>query len=575
MTNSWARLPAIQQCSPILALEASSEGLWSGGLGGVAWNSAQSAWEPRISGLPLISVAALAYDSGCLLAGGVGGVARSFDGGLHWESGTIPGGGEAITALAMSSSFLADGTALAGTMEHGILRSVDSGANWSSASFGLRSGEIATMAWGPRETALAGTSDGIYRSQIGGRAWRHCVGSEGRAIASIVCLDNGVALAAIETGGLLRSNDDGISWTPCERLPNGVDSSALSVTPRGTILLGTTSHGLFRSSDGSTWTTVVGRSVLSLTVSESRAYVGTDNGIKVSDDDGETWKEIAAPPLHDLRHLLVMDDGLLAFGTNSTPLLYCAESGWSELASTPRPISCGAIGWSGSILVSTPDGLFRSSDRGASWQLLLEGDAGCVTQISVRSDGAGWIGGNARSPLLMTRDHGESWEQLDTPFGVLPLAALQTIPGSFTGYTLLAATYDPRQRMVSVWRSVNDGMSWERGSITHSDWPVVSMVPEPLATSVGDSVLVRHYDGDWEQSRLGGAVRRIVGHANTLVALTTSGIWKTTIGTGNWERDDDELSIDRVMDIALQEETLYVLLAGGEVWSRQLKPQSA
>jgi hypothetical protein len=70
-----------------MALACGPEGLWAGGIGGVAWRPTGGVWEPRLSGLPLTTVAALTYADGWLLAGGAEGIARSDDGGLTWQLG--------------------------------------------------------------------------------------------------------------------------------------------------------------------------------------------------------------------------------------------------------------------------------------------------------------------------------------------------------------------------------------------------------------------------------------------------------------------------------------------------------
>ena len=80
-TMVWQQLPPILLPSPIMALAHGPDGLWAGGIGGVAWRPADRAWEPRLSGLPLTAVAALTYADGWLLAGGAEGIARSGDGG--------------------------------------------------------------------------------------------------------------------------------------------------------------------------------------------------------------------------------------------------------------------------------------------------------------------------------------------------------------------------------------------------------------------------------------------------------------------------------------------------------------
>ena len=79
-------------------------------------------------------------------------------------------------------------------------------------------------------------------------------------------------------------------------------------------------------------------------------------------------------------------------------------------------------------------------------------------------DGAGWAGLTTDGALLRTGDSGQTWERLGAPFGVLPLVALQAIPGAdASSPSLTAATYDGRQQAVALWRSDDGGAHWRRG----------------------------------------------------------------------------------------------------------------
>ena len=178
--NTWQPLPTIVLPSPVFTLAAGPNGIWAGGTGGIAWypgpiheNAAQSGnehplvdaplWQPRNSTLPISLVTALTYKEGLLLAGGVEGIAYSQDEGRHWQQAALEDGVASITAFALSPHFSVDQTAIAATMEMGILRTDDRGRSWKNASFGLESFEVTALAWASGATLLAATSDGIYR----------------------------------------------------------------------------------------------------------------------------------------------------------------------------------------------------------------------------------------------------------------------------------------------------------------------------------------------------------------------------------------------------------------------------
>jgi hypothetical protein len=97
MTPNWHRHPPIAIPSPILSVLPGPNGVIAGGLGGVARYD-ERGWHPLLPGLPLTSVTALALAGETLLAGGTGGIA-------------------------LSPAFAEDGTALAATLDNGVLRS--------------------------------------------------------------------------------------------------------------------------------------------------------------------------------------------------------------------------------------------------------------------------------------------------------------------------------------------------------------------------------------------------------------------------------------------------------------------
>ena len=63
--------------------------------------------------------------------------------GRSWRRCSVPDDTGTVTALALSPRFQEDGTALAATLDNGILRSTDSGQSWQTSSFGLQSLEVA------------------------------------------------------------------------------------------------------------------------------------------------------------------------------------------------------------------------------------------------------------------------------------------------------------------------------------------------------------------------------------------------------------------------------------------------
>ena len=571
--GEWRRFPAIDLPSPVLALLPGPQGIWASGLGGVARYREGDGWSPSSPSLPLRSVTALACAAGSLLAGGHGGIAQSRDDGRTWRRCSVPDDTGTVTALAPSPHYDQDGTALAATLGNGILRTTDFGQSWQIANFGLQSPEVLDMSWDTAETVIAATSDGLFRSPNAGRAWRALPSTVGMEFSALATTADEEVLAVSETGPPIRSSHDLSQWLPLEGVPDDVRCSAMLSLGEGRTLLATAEHGLLLSRDGGcVWSAVSPRTVLSLAADGLRVYAGTDAGVMRSDDGGETWADLPIAPLHDLHRLLLIDGAPLVAGTHSPPVIG-DRSGWTVLTATPLPSTATFVAPNGTLFVSTPDGLYRSNDQGATWESVVAGTDGCVTQMTFADDGRGWAGVTPDMTVLRSHDGGQTWYGLAAPFGVSPLVALQAIPGSANeqSISLIAATHNERQNSICIWRSDDEGERWTRGADSFTAWPMVHTCAAPPLLAVGTTITVRQPSGEWRQTTVGEmSMRRVASNGAVIVALARDGVWRSGDYGLTWSRDATRFPHDEIMDVALHESDLFVLLTGGRLWSRPL-----
>jgi photosystem II stability/assembly factor-like uncharacterized protein len=277
-------------------------------------------------------------------------------------------------------------------------------------------------------------------------------------------------------------------------------------------------------------------------------------------------------PLHDLHRLSLVAGAPLVVGTHSPPVIG-DHDGWTVLTATPRPATGLFVAPSGALIVSTPDGLHRSEDRGASWELVVAGPAGCVTQMTFADAGRGWAGTTPDMTVLRSRDGGQTWDGLAAPFGVNPLVALQAIPGSSDArsVSLIAATYNERQNTICIWRSDDEGEHWTRGADSSTPWPAVHTCAAPPLLAIGNTISVRQPDREWRQTTIGETgLRRVASNGAVIVALARDGLWRSGDDALTWSRVAAEFAHDEIMDVALDGSELFILLTGGRLWSRPL-----
>lgn len=243
-----------------------------------------------------------------------------------------------------------------------------------------------------------------------------------------------------------------------------------------------------------------------------------------------------------------------------------AQREWIHLAHAPAPLTAVAIVPDGALIAAGADGVMCSTDGGEAWRLCLPAQQAAVARITFRRDGTGWATGGDGAHLWRTHDHGQTWESLDPPFGALPLAALQAMH-----HGLIAATYDARLQRAQLWLSADDGATWQRGIEAQTNWPVVSVCPDPLVITLGDQALVHEFSDRWGQYVIGAdraGVRRLAAHGQALFALTTTNLLRSTDGRLSWLAVADAPAANDILDIAASDGALYLLLTEGRVWSR-------
>lgn len=563
--SRWQALPRIEAIAPVLALAADANTLWAGGTGGAA--RYDDHWHSLLSGLPLRSVTALAFINGRLYAGGTGGIVRSSNRGDQWQQSNSAGSESPVTAFAAAP--YDPNLLLAATLTQGVLRSTDAGAHWSVATFGLETLECTALLWAHETRVFVGTTSGVYVSPNEGRAWRLCAGTEGAPIAALVRLADGTLLAGVELGGVLRSEDEGETWQRHGNLPPDITITTMLAADCG-VLLASGEHGLLLSGDGGEhWDCVAEAVFLSLAAGETTLYAGTTEGI-LSSEDGRTWREnLPSLPLSDHTRLTSVEGKPLVYGTQAVPVVYDTQEGWVELVNTPAPLYTLAQAADGALLASSMDGLYRSDDGGECWNAVIPGAAGRATQMSLLLDGTGYAAGG--NYLLRTTDHGATWDALTAPFGVLRLVALQAL--AEPAGTLVGISYDPRLHVAQIWHSSDAGEHWSRGAQMSTSFEQVSTLAAPPLFTLGGFVFMRNASGNWEQQRVGdgSGIRRIVGNTRILFALTTSGIYRSDDRGMTWQMLDSEIAVEQIVDIALVDDILYALVAGGQVFQTLLE----
>jgi photosystem II stability/assembly factor-like uncharacterized protein len=233
----------------------------------------------------------------------------------------------------VTSVIAREGVILAGTLD-GVFRSDDVGQTWREASKGLTERHVRWLAFHPNDSdfEFAGTEPaGIYISHDGGESWRVCTevaglrdlhkwslpySSEAGCVRGF-SFSRSRAYAAVEVGGVLRSDDGGETW----RLADGSngnpdlegppepfiypDVHSIFVHPfLPDLVFAPTGGGFYRSTDGGkTWKCIYDcycRAVWVDVLDSQHLILGSADGvdrngrIESTSDGGQTWTSASA-----------------------------------------------------------------------------------------------------------------------------------------------------------------------------------------------------------------------------------------------------------------------------------------
>jgi hypothetical protein len=91
--------------------------------------------------------------------------------------------------------------------------------------------------------------------------------------------------------------------------------------------------------------------------------------------------------------------------------------------------------------------------------------------------------------------------------------------------------------------------------------------------TLGAFMLKQDTQDQWQQTTVGNGlepIRRIVGNPHVLLALTTESLLRSQDNGSTWLKEENAPSAWQILDLTIHQQTLYILLTGGQLWSRLL-----
>jgi photosystem II stability/assembly factor-like uncharacterized protein len=526
-------------------------------------------WKPvaDMNGQSVRALAQAPSNPKVYVAGTLSGVYRSVDGGVHWTEISPPGSTELHEIESVAIDPMNTDTIYAGTW-HLPWKTTDGGAHWANIKKGLiDDSDVFSIIVDPQEPSVvyASACSGIYKSDSGGDLFRKVQGIPSTARRTQVILQDPKNLKIVYAGttqGLYRTEDAGENWSRLTGADVIVNDLFIDPANDQRVLMSTQRSGVMASDDGGKsfhssndgFSQRVVQTLLADQKQTGTLYAGVLNdkmygGAFVSKDDGATWDHLGdGLNGRDVFTLAQAADGTVYAGTNDG-LVKLVGSTWQtdgelvridahkvverihhrrETRTITKTIKEGEItgrvnglDMEGPVwYAATVRGVYRSADRGASWELtplvavdypyldaqgstvvagrrnslMLSSDEGMkwtpiplpapltgITAVAISGDGAVWVGG--REGVFFTKDEGMSWNLINH----LPLGGINSL------------TYDPTLQRVLVTSPTSTAVFglddtgtpwkyWDAGWLTHQ---VLQQGGRLVAASLFNGVVIQ------------------------------------------------------------------------------------
>ncbi len=589
--HSWERMPGVPTEGSFWPLAVGADGnLYTGNYVNIyrSENNGES-WSLLSSGIDVLSVYAL--PDGVLLVGtGDDEIIRSADNGQTWQvAAQFVEADGAFAFNPYNGDVYAWGRYVSSGTIGKLWRSTDHGQTWEVAvqAVGM---EIGQMAFSPNGVAFAGATNFIWRSLDNGETWMNL--SDGLPSFNII------SVAVSPTGRLFSnesinsrySDDNGETWHPLtdesgnnlEKFSSDGAGKIFACRRKGSLLLS--------EDDGATWQFAAGnifrstiRKMVHLDAFRILAY--TYDGVFYSNNGGNSWELVWDKVTSD-NHPIHYYEGAIAIAPDSSwyiwdgtdKIIRFTEEGQSHTVLQPPGLSnqysfqgvyCNSV--TGTIFVSTNDGLYASTNLGQTWTLRYEGFYPLQSFVPM-PDGS--LLNFDYTGIQRSTDDGYNWTTISSMR--LWAAEVKLAPnGMLYGHRSIEGLY----------RSMDEGLTWEvipfHEDMTVSDLSMNSL-GHVFAYDFYDNIVHRSVDGGYSYHLYGGTIPgfglsdgqplSVGGAQHLFVNMNSNGAFRASGSTTNvklltgkaWHDLDENCNYAQPVDTLLQRQ-LVKLIKDGEV----------
>jgi photosystem II stability/assembly factor-like uncharacterized protein len=264
-----------------------------------------------------------------------------------------------------------------------------------------------------KDTLLVGVNGfGVYRSANKGLNWKES--SEGMSafkFTSIASIDSTV-YAATDINGVFLTKDKGKSW---QRINKGLgfNTNTSQLIIKDTVIY-LAANSIYTSTDkGANWKNVPGIYARSLASNGKTVYASCfDCGINATSDNGKTWQHVNYADSSKFIWDIDARDSIILVGTQTGGPICSLNYGktWKSInEGLSTQTNTGVLIKDNMFFITGDKGIFRSSDRGKTWEAKNNGLC-CIPSELISSDSV--IFGTFPQTIIYSYDNGDNWHYL-------------------------------------------------------------------------------------------------------------------------------------------------------------------
>ncbi len=513
-----------------------------------------------------------------------GGMYRSTDNGLSWSALNYPitkRDDRNISAIAVSGSNI-----VAGSLKGIVYSSSDGGTNWTRTAL-TNNKNVTAITTDGTNFYVGNDGGGVFSAPIGSTSWTAVnTGLSSKRITAL--LSNGSNLYATTAYGgapLFVSTNSGANWV-LDTLPSGA-FNAFSVGVFGGKLFVGTQNGVYTSTDnGASWigpVSGISYAVYAFTSIGSTVYAGNSSGLFSMPVSSSSWTTVTTT--YGATALLSSASGLYMgamsqSGLVSNGILFSTNGGttWSDRSAGVVATTIHSMLVNGSSLFALKkgQGLYVSTDDGTTWALSSATAVGYDAQSQNLGMSNGKMFASSSTGLLTSTNNGATWTASSPGF---------TPQAFYTFGSKLFAGENGGIRM-----STDDGATWNQ-----SNSGLTGYLSTNCFGSRGDKLFAGLYSSGFFVSADSGAtwtaqntgigswrIRSIVTlGTKVFVATDDHGVYTTSDDGANWTAKNSGLSSQSILSLAESNGALFaatndgvaVSQDSGETW-RAITPST-